>query len=188
MRKLILIWIAFFSYSILLSSQDRNSENSSLNNDTTYSTYLGGLYGTYPILNTSKRIEIFEKECYITNQMVELNMEITQLQDQLTILNQSDTLSIRKHVTFLGGLFTYPKLNNNDKKKMKQLRENHQAQKKIKDRIKRIEKKISEIQERQNKIHRLKMRHRQYVEKRILWGFITWDVKKGTSAVNRKNE
>ena len=138
------------------------------------SSFLGGVYGTYPILSKSGLKKLNEKTDRIEQKLTQREAERSCRLDSLNVLMLSDTVSIRKHSTFLGGLFTLPKLTDREKE-AKSLR------KKIADFQKEVEKlneEMSKLKLEQKELKELQKKHEEYLEKRILWGFVSWEVKK----------
>ncbi|UCE17877.1 MAG: hypothetical protein JSV84_13520 [Gemmatimonadota bacterium] len=138
------------------------------------SSFLGGVYGTYPILNESELKEWQEKNDRIEQALKRHQAERTQYLDSLNTLMRSDTVSVRRHSTFLGGLFTLPKLSDREKE-AKSLRKKIAA---VQSKIEKLNEKIPEMKLELRALKELKRKHEQYLEKRILWGFLSWEVKK----------
>ena len=138
------------------------------------SSFLGGMYGTYPILNTSELKKWNEKKDRVEQTLTQLEAERSCHLDSLNVLMISDTVSVRKHSTFLGGLFTLPKLTDREKE-AKSLRKKIS---KIQTAIEKLSEKMSKLKIEQKELKELKKKHDQYFEKRILWGFLSWEVKK----------
>jgi hypothetical protein len=138
------------------------------------SSFLGGVYGTYPIMNTSELKEWKEKNDRIEGALTQLEAERSCRQDSLNVLMISDTISVRKHSTFLGGLFTVPKLSDREKEAKSLRKKIAEVQREIE----KLNEETSKLKIEQKELKELKKRHDQYLEKRILWGFISWEVKK----------
>ena len=138
------------------------------------SSFLGGLYGTYPILDNSELKEWQEKNDRIEQTLKQHLAERTLYLDSLNTLMLSDTVSVRKHSTFLGGLFTLPKLNDREKEAKSLRKKIAEFQKKIE----KLDEEMSKLKLEQQELKELKEKHEQYLEKRILWGFVVWEVKK----------
>ena len=138
------------------------------------SSVLHGLYGTYPIMSKSKIQKMEQRSEQIERSLAHLDTLKKQSLDNLTALTEADTIPIRKHMKFLGGRYTYPKITNREKKGL-------EIRKKIaseREHIASLEEKIAKLKEDRKEIEALKKKHDQYLEKRILWGFIVWEVEK----------
>ena len=104
--------------------------------------------------------------------------EISALEDSIIVLNErietvfeADTVTIRKHAIFLGGLFTVPALTDAEKRKKNKLEP-------LKAGLREIEVKKEELEQELVKLNELLERDKKYFEKRILWGFIVWEKEK----------
>ena len=138
------------------------------------SSFLGGVYGTYPILNKSEFKKWQEKNDRIEQSLKQHQVERTLYLDSLNTLMLSDTISVRKHSTFLYGLFTLPKLSDREKEAVSLRKMIADVQRKIE----KLNEKISKLKLEQKELEVLKKKHEQYLEKRILWGFVSWEVKR----------
>ena len=138
------------------------------------SSVLGGLYGTYPVLDRSKLQKFTERMERIDRTLARLDTMRTRKLDSLNVLTEADTIPVRRCFKFLYGLFTYPKLTEREKKGLK-LRKKITGEKEA---IAKLEEEISKLEEKKGEMEALKKKHEQYLEKRILWGFVTWEVKK----------
>ena len=170
---LIIVLICLCSLNIQTQGHTLSQEKSKAQEDST-SSILGGLYGTYPLLNTSELEELAEKTKQNRENLLQLEAEKTRRLDSLNVLLDSDTVAIRKHSTFLGGRFTYPKLTDQEKKGLEIRKKIAEEQKEIA----ALEEETAKLKVKQKEMEALKKKHDQYLEKKILWGFIVWEVKR----------
>ena len=138
------------------------------------SSFLGGVYGTYPILNESELKEWKEKNDRIEKVLTQHEAKRSRLLDSLNVLMISDTVSVRKHSTFLGGLFTVPKLTDREKEAKSLRKKIAELQREIE----KLDEKIPKLKLELKELQAIKEKHEKYLEKKILWGFVSWEVKK----------
>ena len=139
---------------------------------------LKGLYGTYPIIEPSEQKTIDKRDSLSTSQIARFEQEKDSLTKKIIAIADADTFSIRRHATLLGGLFTIPALTVKEKElldKRKKLRKEINIAEK---RSEYISNKLNKLKEEKKNIENLRQKHEQYLEKRIFWGFITWEIKK----------
>ena len=172
-------WISIFTIVILwsLSAQVHGAlmldETSRAPEDST-SSFLGGVYGTYPILNKSELKKWQEKKDRIEQALKQHQAERTLYLDSLNTLMLSDTISVRKHSKFLGGRFTLPKLTDQEQQAVKLRKKIAGVQREIE----KLDEEIPKLKLELKELQAIKEKHEKYLEKRILWGFVSWEVKK----------
>jgi hypothetical protein len=142
----------------------------SSNNDSTESV-LYGLYGTYPVLSKEKRREILEKKHCIATEIKVLEDSLILLNETIEKVIETDTVTIRDHTIFLGGMFTIPVLTEAEKLKKNKLEP-------LKKGLQAVKEHKAELEQELVKLNDLLERDRKFFEKRILWGFIVWEEEK----------
>jgi hypothetical protein len=130
-----------------------------------------GLYGTYPILSKEKKLEIVEKKKDIEMEIKVLEDSIVAIDEKISNLHKTDTVTVRKHMIIFRGMFTIPVLTDAEKQKKKKLDPLKKEMIEVQEHKTDLEQKLVEIKE-------LLIRDKKYFEKRILWGFIVWEVER----------
>lgn len=137
-------------------------------------SWLGGLYGNYPILD---REEIEENNIRLIMLAREVDSLISIrkiLKSELDELLERDTVRIKDHVTFFGGLFTIPSLNAEEWKikKLHGIINEHQLA------IRKVDELLNDLEKERKHIGRLFEKNKKYRMVKLLWGFANWEVEK----------
>ncbi len=138
--------------------------------NTRESSFLKGIFGTYPILSADQEIKFAERIKTIRTKLDSLQSEEKRLFSRLDHFASSDTV-VRRHITFFGGLLTIPKITEKEKEQTQKIKQTRK-------RLIEVTHAIQKLQTEETEILELMQSHSQYVEKRILWGFITWEEKR----------
>ena len=162
MRKLMFICLVFSIfisnvYALKAWQIDGNKEMKKSS-----SSFWKGIYGIYPVLDSAKFDRLSKKYHCINKDMEKLTFKKDSLENTL-----SDSIKVRRHFTFLGGVFTWPKITKQEKE---------QTDKKIK--IRELDDKINKLKTEQKKIEKLFKKHDKYLVKKLLWNFASWEVEK----------
>ena len=147
----------FFFNSYPLDTQPQNEEKPKDN-----SSFWSGVYSTHPVLDAKKYEKLTAKYQQINNHLKKLTFEKDSLKKTL-----SDSIKIRKHMTFLRGRFTIPKLT---------AREKEEKDKKVK--IQEMGYRINKLKVEKNKFEKLFKKHEKYLVRKLLWNFASWEVEK----------
>jgi len=163
---------------ILLCHSTPRSEGIQQQSSIHYNNIWRGLWETFPILNEHELEEMNKREKDIPRRITQLANEKKIFQSRLASIISYNTVKVKPHLTFFGGLFTIPSLSEAEKKS-KDLRKTIQKEKEyITNEIDKIENEIKDLKQELIDIGKLIEENKTYVEKRILWGFIAWQEKK----------
>lgn len=154
MRSSTIIIICFLFGNIIFGQ-----ENLSINNKKYYSTF-GGVFKVSPILEFEDSINFESKIKYLTENIKSHTIELEELRNR-------DLVSIPKHFTLFGGLYTKPKLT--EKQKQAKI---------VNNKINKLVYKIKSFSDKRSynlkNFNELKIKNARYVQKELFWGFIGW--------------
>jgi len=153
---------------ILLTTGVRATESDGA--DSTQSIFYG-LYGTYPILTEEKKSELTERKKEVEKEIKILEDSILAISENISKIHKTDTVAVRKHMIIFRGLFTIPTLTEAEKQKKKKLEP-------LKKELLEVQKNTRDLEQELVEINALLKRNEIYLEKRIFWGFVVWEVEK----------
>ena len=137
----------------------------------TAESFFYGLYGTYPILSKSEKVKILKKKQTIEDRVYALADSIKSINEKIKHINMTDTVIIRQHMIFLGGAFTIPALTDAERQKKKKLEP-------LKKQLQLFKRDKEDFSAELREINNLIKKDKKYLEKKILWGFIIWEIEK----------
>ncbi len=148
------------------------------NADSLSTSHFHGFSGTYPVLNPKRLEELNQRALDIAEDLEKMTVEMDRLHGLIDSLLAADTISVRKHMTLLGGLVRIPRLTRQEKSQLEAKQELEARNKEATKQLHRAEERVRQLENDQQELMDLMERHARVMERRILWGFISWDVKK----------
>lgn len=123
------------------------------------SSHFHGFSGTYPILSPKELLELNRRTAAITEDLATLKAEIGRLSHVRDSLVAADTISIRKHVTLLGGLVRIPPLTRQEKRRLKMKQELEAENNEAAEQLCRAEMRVAALKKEQQDLMDLMERH-----------------------------
>ena len=163
--------LIYFFFILFLYGQDITEKTTLPKN--IYRSAYGGAFKVSPILSEEES-RIYELK------LKDLSEKLNKHTTNLSNLMLADTISVPKHFTFFGGIYTKPRLT--EKQKIAAVRKDNIRN--LKYLIQRLNiKRVTLLKEYQ----KLKSRDAKYVQKELFWGFISWEEKKSLIPFDNKN-
>ena len=169
-----LLFLIIMTFTLTLIAQEKSNDEAPPSGTDSVDSWLGGLYGNYPILNKKELVECNKRLSKISEDRNALIIKRDSLQNVLDNLRKADSVKLKDHITFFGGLFTIPSLNEKEQK----IKELHTRINKYMHAIRDNIEILNELELEEKKICSLIEKNKKYRMVKLLWGFANWEVEK----------
>jgi hypothetical protein len=168
MNRSIFVFIGcFLLFSTAYSQQNRHEKGKTVILADTSVNFGWGLYKVCPILNHDEKVKTMKKINALQKEVAEHEQKIAVAKDSLALKMDADTVFVRRHTTFFGGLFTIPKLTENESQALKARKKNADE----KARIIKEEQKLKKLKLKIKNLKNLLELNEKKLRKSYLWGF-----------------